>query len=107
MNTPVPGVSYPELDLLATMVAIVQPNGQCRWANTSLEGTMGLSRRTLQRGNVLDWLVEPKALRDTLNAVVANQVATGRFDAQLKLAALAQTEPLPVHVIVKIGRAHV
>ena len=100
MNTPVPAISYPELDLLATMVAIVQPNGQCRWVNTSLEGTMGLSRRTLQRGNVLDWLVDPQPLRDTLNAVVANQVATGRFDAQLKLVALAQTEPLPVHVIV-------
>jgi two-component system nitrogen regulation sensor histidine kinase GlnL len=68
--------------------------------NTSFEGTMGLSRRSLQRGNLLDWLTDPKPLRETLRAVSANEVATGRFDAHLKLMALAKTEPLPVHVIV-------
>jgi len=100
MNTPETALTYPELDLLATMVAIVRPDGQCLSVNTSFEGTMGLSRRSLQRGNLLDWLTDPKPLRDTLRAVSANEVATGRFDAHLKLMALAKTEPLPVHVIV-------
>ncbi len=89
-----------ELDLLATMVAIVRPDGQCLWVNTSFEGTMGLSRRSLQRGDLSDWMLDRTPLNETLRAVAANEVATGRFDGQLRLVALAHTEPLPVHVIV-------
>ena len=91
---------YAGLDLLATMVAVVRADGQCLGVNTSFEDTMGMSRRTLQRGNLLDWMSDPTPLRDTLRAVAANEVATGRFDGMLRRVALAHTEPLPVHVIV-------
>jgi two-component system nitrogen regulation sensor histidine kinase GlnL len=88
-------------DWLATMVAVVRPDGRCLLANNMLENVLGTSRRTLQRGNVLDWLEDPAALRETLRAVAANEVSSGRFDAQLRRSGLAQAEEgLPVHVIV-------
>jgi two-component system nitrogen regulation sensor histidine kinase GlnL len=87
-------------DLLATMVALVEPDGQCLLANATLENTMGLSRRALQRGNLLDWLAEPKRMRETLRAVAVNEVATGRFDAHLRRTPLGHNDLLPVHVIV-------
>ena len=37
-------------DLLATMVAVVRPSGECLFANAKLEDTLGVSRKTLLRG---------------------------------------------------------
>ena len=89
-------------DLLATMVAVVRPSGECLFANAKLEDTLGVSRRTLQRGNALEWLVEPEPLRATMAAAAANVVATGRFDAHLRRLAIGTgaADSLPVHVIV-------
>ncbi len=89
-------------DLLATMVVLVAPDGQCLFANAAMENMTGASRRSLQRGNVLDWLVDPLALRETLRMVAANEVSTSRFDAQMKrVPGLgAGHGDLPVHVIV-------
>jgi two-component system, NtrC family, nitrogen regulation sensor histidine kinase GlnL len=87
-------------DLLATMVALVEPQGSCLLVNTMLENVLGVSRRGLLRSNALDWLEDPQSLRDTLRAVAGNEVSTGRFDAQLKRTALGATEGLPVHVVV-------
>jgi two-component system, NtrC family, nitrogen regulation sensor histidine kinase GlnL len=86
-------------DLLATMVALVAADGHCLHANSALENTMGVSRRALRRGNITDWLAEPQQLRETLDLVARNQVATGRFDAQLKRQPAGSAD-LPVHVIV-------
>jgi two-component system nitrogen regulation sensor histidine kinase GlnL len=91
---------FDAFDLLATMVVLARPDGRCLRANATLENTMGLSRRTLTRGNVLDWLMDPAPLHDALRAVAANEVSSGRFDAQLKRAPFGQAEALPVHVIV-------
>jgi two-component system nitrogen regulation sensor histidine kinase GlnL len=88
-------------DWLATMVTLVRPDGQCLLANAMLENALGLSRRTLLRGNVLDWMEDAGPLRDTLRAVARNEVATSRFDARLRRTGLAVAgEWLPVHVIV-------
>jgi two-component system nitrogen regulation sensor histidine kinase GlnL len=87
-------------DLLATMVAIVQPDGQCLYLNATFEALMGLSRRTLLRNRLGDWLVERDKLEETIAAVVRNDFATGRFDAQLRRPAGQHPELLPVHVIV-------
>ena len=35
---------------------------------------------------MLDWLADPLPLRETLRMVAANEVASGRFDAQLQRA---------------------
>ena len=45
--------SLDALDLLATMVAVVRPSGECLHVNAKLEDTMGVSRRTLLRGSVM------------------------------------------------------
>lgn len=87
-------------DLLATMVALARPDGQCLLVNTALEDAVGASRRALLRGNLLEWLADAEPLRENLRAVAANEVATSRFDALLKRGAMGQHEPLPVHVIV-------
>jgi two-component system nitrogen regulation sensor histidine kinase GlnL len=93
---------FDAFDQLATMVAVARPDGRCLRANSTLENVVGLSRRTLQRGSVLDWLVEPAQLRETLLMVARNEVACGRFDAAMKRLpslGVGGTE-LPVHVIV-------
>lgn len=88
---------FEAFDQLATMVAVAHADGRCIEANSTLENVLGLSRRTLQRGSVLDWLVDPSQLRDTLGMVARNEVAVGRFDATMKRHGATE---LPVHVIV-------
>ena len=93
------GTGFEPFDQLATMVALVSPDGQCLQANSAMENVVGLSRRALRRGNVLDWLTEPTQLHDTLQLVSRNQVSTSRFDAQMRRVGAVNAE-LPVHVIV-------
>ena len=89
---------FEAFDQLATMVALIDPQGQCCLANSALENTLGASRRALQRGTVFEWLTDAAPLRETLLAVASNQVATSRFDALMRRG---PTSPeLPVHVIV-------
>jgi len=86
-------------DLLATMVAVVQPDGCCRHANTAFENLLGTARRALIGSVLSDWLAEPQPMRETLAAVCANRIACGRFDAHLRRPG-GHPELLPVHVIV-------
>jgi two-component system, NtrC family, nitrogen regulation sensor histidine kinase GlnL len=99
VNDAAPASGLDAFDLLATMVALARPDGRCLMANFALESTVGVSRRTLQRGSVFDWLADATQLRETLQMVASNQVATSRFDAQLKRLAAGSGE-VPVHVIV-------
>jgi len=94
-----PPIDFEAYDQLATMVALADAEGRCLLANATLENTVGLSRRALQRGSVLDWMVDPEQLRETLVKVGGQQVATSRFDAQMKRLGAAGGE-VPVHVIV-------
>ncbi len=87
-------------DLLATMVALVQPDGLCLHANASFEITLGVARRSLLSTSLPDWLADPQPLRETLEAVAANRIASGRFDGLIRRAAGSHAELLPVHVIV-------
>ena len=96
-DTILPG--FEAFDHLATMVAVARPDWHCLLANSTLENVMGLSRRTLLRGNVVDWLVDPAPLREALRLVSGNEVASGRFDALMRRLPMGSGE-LPVHVIV-------
>ena len=98
--TPAPAATYTALDHLATMVAIVQPDGRCLFANAAFEHVLGLSRRSVLRGSLFDWFVDPQSLRDTVAAIVRNDYATSRLEAQLKRPAAVHADTLPVHVIV-------
>jgi two-component system nitrogen regulation sensor histidine kinase GlnL len=83
------------------MVAVVQPRGPCLLVNATLENMMGLSRRTLMRGSVFDWLVDPTPLRETLRRWPATRSPRPlrRRDAAAPLGG-AHGAKLPVHVIV-------
>ena len=91
---------YAALDLLATMVAVVTPEGECIFANSSFENALGLSRRSMSRSSAFDWFVEAQLLHATVDAVSSNAFATSRLDAQLRKPGATHGETLPVRVTV-------
>ncbi|MGM9491043.1 nitrogen regulation protein NR(II) [Ideonella sp. YS5] len=89
------------LDLLATMVAVVRPDGECLFVNAQLESVIGVSRRTLTRRHMHEWLREPASLLEAIAAVARNEFSTRRFEGALRRAAVGHDQlPLPVHIIV-------
>ncbi|OGB07466.1 MAG: PAS domain-containing sensor histidine kinase [Burkholderiales bacterium RIFCSPHIGHO2_12_FULL_69_20] len=91
---------YDAFDLLATMVAVLQPDGTLLFVNAMFEDVAGLSRRTLMRSSLFDWFVDAHQLRETVAAVRRNEIATGRFESVMRRAPVAAHDQLPVHVIV-------
>jgi two-component system nitrogen regulation sensor histidine kinase GlnL len=92
--------AWESFDLLATMVAVVNPEGNCLFVNGVLESVIGLSRRTLTKRSLLEWVREPFALHEAIQAVARNEFATRRFETGLRRAVVSHGEPVPVHVIV-------
>ena len=92
--------AYAAFDHLATMVAVVSPEGRCVFANASFENVLGLSRRSVQRGSLFDWFVDADVLRDTVAAVARNEFATSRMEALLRRPGPTGGDALPVHAIV-------
>ncbi len=92
--------SYAALDLLATMVAVVTPEGECIFANSSFENALGLSRRNMSRVSAFDWFADAPRLQATVLAVSSNAFATSRLEAQLKRPGATHGETLPVRVMV-------
>jgi two-component system nitrogen regulation sensor histidine kinase GlnL len=101
-GAPRPGDShaYAALDLLATMVAIVSREGRFVFVNAAFEDVLGLSRRSVLRGSVYDWVVERDILRETIGAVSRNDFSTSRLEAQLRRPGSVHGESFPVHLIV-------
>jgi len=99
---PASGLDYAAFDVLASMVAIIEPDGRVLFANAMLEAVLGIARRTLTRGSVYDWFREAAALEEAVAAVSRNEFSARRFDGALRPAAVASGSgaPLPVHVIV-------
>ena len=91
--------SYQAFDYLATMVAVIRPDGHCLFANATFEQVLGLSRRAVLRSVLFDWFADADKLRDTVAAVTSNEFSTSRLEASLKRGA-PHGETLPVHVIV-------
>jgi len=92
--------SHAALDLLATMVAVVTPEGECIFANSSFENALGLSRRSMSRSSAFAWFADAPTLQATVAAVSNNAFSTSRLDAQLKRPGATHGETLPVRVIV-------
>ena len=93
--------SFDTFDMLATMVAVVRPDGECLFANAAFENVMRLSRRAVQRSNLFDWFADASRLSDTVSGVARNAYSSSRFDALLRCgSSRAHEELLPVHVIV-------
>ncbi len=93
--------NFDTFDMLATMVAVVQPDGECLFANAAFENVMRLSRRAVQRSNLFDWFADASRLSDTVSGVARNAYSSSRFEALLRCgSSRAHEELLPVHVIV-------
>jgi two-component system nitrogen regulation sensor histidine kinase GlnL len=92
-----PDSRFHALDLLATLVLVVQENNRVLFANASFEDVMGLSRRNLQDVDVPSLFVDDTTIAQALAGARRHDFAALRFDAQLKRQAL---EPYAVHVVV-------
>ncbi len=89
------------LDLLATLVAIVAPDGRCLWVNASFERVFGLPRRHMHGTSLFDWCADAPALRETLVAVSRNDYSSGRLEIRLQPPpGAAPFESLAVQAIV-------
>lgn len=105
-NNPPPATAYAPFDLLATLVAVIDAEGDCLFANTRFEAALGLSRRSMLGRPIQDWFVEPVVVREMIAAVVRNEAETSRLEAQLRRSA-PLGEALPVHVVVSaLDAAH-
>jgi two-component system, NtrC family, nitrogen regulation sensor histidine kinase GlnL len=85
------------LDVLATLVAVVDLRSQVLFANAALEDALGTSRRTIEGALLVEHFIEPQALQAALEGVASNAFATLRYDALLKKHG---AEAIPVHVII-------
>ena len=87
---------YQALDMMGTLVAVVDPQGAILFANNALEDAIGLSRRSLTGVALTDWFTLPELLQNALQGARGNEYAVIRYDAFLKRL---NNEPLPVHVV--------
>ena len=88
---------FQSLDLLATLVAVVDAQGGVLYANAALEDALGMSRRSITGALLQDCFTEPALLENALQGASGNQFAALRYDAWLKRL---NHDALPVHVVV-------
>ena len=88
---------YLAYDTLATLVAVVDLRSQVVFANAALEDALGISRRVIEGGLLIDYFVDARALVAGLQGVASNDFATLRYDALLKKNG---ADHIPVHVII-------
>ncbi len=91
---------YAAFDHLATLVAVVQPDGHCVFANAAFGDVLGWSSRSRLRDSLYDWFIDAQPVRDTVAAVLRNDFSSSRFDGLLRRPVLTNADALPVHVIV-------
>jgi len=87
---------FQALDMLATLVAVVDADGAVLFANNALEDAIGLSRRSIAGVPLTDWFTAPELLQNALQGAGGNEYAVIRYDSHLKRL---NHEPLPVHVV--------
>jgi two-component system nitrogen regulation sensor histidine kinase GlnL len=103
-SDPVLPVGLDAFDQLGTMVCVVVPDGRCLYANSAFEEGVGLSRKSMLRESLYDWVVSPDLLREVVWAVARNEHAISRLQTDLRRHLHGHGEPLPVQVIVtKLG----
>ena len=86
------------LDGLSLLVAVLDRQGRVRFANTALEGALGMSRRHLCGLELAAFFSEPAALQSALAGCGQQGAAALRFEAALRC--LHQQTSLAVHASV-------
>jgi two-component system nitrogen regulation sensor histidine kinase GlnL len=89
---------FASFDLLATPVAVLDPQGMVLFVNAALEDTLGQSRRTLVGQALVDHFADAQALQHALQGVRDNEFAALRYEAALRRQ--LHNETLPVHVVI-------
>jgi two-component system nitrogen regulation sensor histidine kinase GlnL len=92
-----PAERFAALDLLATLVLVVQADDRVLFANASFEDVMGLSRRSLHGVDATELFVDAQAMRQAITGARRHDFSALRFDDQLKRQG---AEPYAVHVVV-------
>ena len=88
---------FAALDLLATLVLVVQADDRVLFVNASFEDVMGLSRRSLHGVDAAELFVDVSAMRQAIAGARRHDFSALRFDDQLKRQG---AEPYAVHVVV-------
>jgi len=92
-----PADHFKLFDMLATLLAVVRPDGTVLFANAALEDARGISRRVLVGSHFPDSFKQPSLLRAALLDAGDREFPALRYDAGLLRMG---REPLPVYVIV-------
>ena len=88
---------FQSFDLLATLVAVLDPSATVLFSNSALEDVLGTSRKTIDGSYFPEVFTEPSQLQSALEGLRENEFSTLRYDAWLKRPG---QDSLPVHVIV-------
>lgn len=86
-------------DLLASLVSVVDAQGQVLFSNAVLEDAVGMSRRAIVGSTLADYFSDPQPLQAALRGVHENAFSALRYDAALRRIG---QEPMLVHVIVTL-----
>ncbi len=100
---PQPDPRFQAYDQLATLLAVVLPSGEVRFANAALEDALGISRRLVQGASLAPYFLEPMAFLKAIQGVSSDIFAVLRYDAHLRRPI---QEPVPVHVIITPDEGH-
>ncbi len=90
-------VRFQSFDLLATLVAVLDPDAAVLFSNSALEDVLGTSRKTIDGSYFPEVFTEPSQLQSALDGLRENEFSTLRYDAWLKRSG---QDSMPVHVIV-------
>ena len=90
-------VRFQSFDLLATLVAVLNPDAAVLFSNSALEDVLGSSRKTIDGSYFPEVFTEPSQLQSALDGLRENEFSTLRYDAWLKRPG---QDSMPVHVIV-------
>ncbi len=88
---------FQSFDLLATLVAVLNPDAEVLFSNSALEDVLGSSRKTIDGAYFPEVFTEPAQLQNAIDGLRDNEFSTLRYDAWLKRPG---QDSLPVHVIV-------
>ncbi len=88
---------FQSLDLLVTLVAVVQEDGAVEFANAALEDALGAPRRVIEAAHFPNLFSDPTSMRNAIRGAGSNEYSALRYETLLLRHG---RDPLAVHVIV-------
>jgi two-component system nitrogen regulation sensor histidine kinase GlnL len=88
---------FEALDLLLTLIAVVDPQGFVLFSNAALEDQLGISRKSIVGAAFSSFFTDPGPWHNAMAGANANAFATLRYDAGLRRM---EGEDIPVHVLI-------